>query len=518
MAGHSGNGWVWLAMVTIQLLPPARVNNQVARPQSLWLLLRLCVAADAPVGEDWLLADELRDAHPQASHLRMLISRAFADFEAWGVQVGWGLDRSREPSWLTRAKRNRGPFWLAPGERARIRIDIGERPARPEEIRLWLGMAAPARASKKRPTTAAAAGPDYWFRYAKARRDMLDGQLIVDAEHGALAGFRLAARHTDDRRLQALALLQQAMVWRRAGNADAAMQVLDELTRLRRPQGGAEIGWLGAMAEVVRAWCAYAERNLPEAERLLQAARVDPRWRAHFQYHPRVQTEQANLQALIHRARALDSKRPNTQRGQDALQAIQQYRSALGLAHEAELFDAAASAASNLGWTLWLFQHSGIHVPDHEDDLPLRWIALATWLAETHGNALSAWNQIYLLRMVRSGGPTANSPALEAFRAWPVLSPTAYRQQVAPIILPKRGSRWLDVARAMQAEIDSGTRQVDALQRANVLLELAWYEAYEGDGSASARAVARLRQRLRELTEPDRAFFRTALGYLPARN
>lgn len=505
-------------MLTIQLLPPARVNDQVARPQSLWLLLRLCLAADAPTGEDWLLADELRDAHPQASHLRMLISRAFADFAMWGISVGWGLDRSREPSWLARAKRNRGPFWLAPGARAQIHINIGDRPARPEEIRLWLGMAAPTRSSKKRQNNAAATGSDYWFRYAKARRDMLDGQLIVDAEHGALAGFRLAAKQTEDRRLQALALLQQAMVWRRAGNADAAMQVLDELTRLRRPKGGAEIGWLGAMAEVVRAWCAYAERNLPEAERLLQAARVDPRWRAHFQYQPRVQTEQANLQALIHRARALDSRRPVTQRTQDAAQAIQQYRSALSLAHEAELFDAAASAASNLGWTLWLFEHSGINVPDSEGEVPLRWIALATWLAETHGNALSAWNQIYLLRMVRAGGPNVESPTLEAFRAWPVLSPAAYRQQAAPISLPKRPSRWLDVVRAMQAEIDTGTRQIDALQRANVLLELAWYEAYEGDTSASTRAVARLRQRLRELTEPDRAFFRAALGRLPGRS
>ncbi|AVP97846.1 hypothetical protein C7S18_11855 [Ahniella affigens] len=504
-------------MLTIQLLPPARVNDQIARPQSLWLLLRLCLAADAPTGEDWLLADELRDAHPQASHLRMLISRAFSDFANWGVQVGWGLDRSREPSWLARAKRNRGPFWLAPGERNRIRINIGERPARPEEVRLWLGMAAPARSKKSRQSILAATGPDYWFRYAKARRDMLDGQLIVDAEHGALAGFRMAAKQTSDRRMQALALLQQAMVWRRAGNADAAMQVLDELTRLRRPQSGAEIGWLGAMAEVVRAWCAYAERNLAEAERLLQAARVDPRWRAHFQYHPRVQTEQANLQALIHRARALDANRPGPQRMQDAAQAIQHYRSALSLAHEAELFDGAASAASNLGWTLWLFQHSDISVPDTEDDMPLRWIALASWLAETHGNALSAWNQIYLLRMVRAGGPSAEGPDMPGFRAWPVLSPAAYRQQVAPIAIPKQPSRWLDVVRAMQAEIDRGSRQIDALQRANVLLELAWYEAYEGEPSASTRAVARLRQRLRELTEPDRAFFRAALGRLPAR-
>lgn len=505
-------------MVTVQLLPPAQVNQQIARPQSLWLLLRLCLAADAPAGEDWLLADELREAHPQASHLRMLISRAFADFAAWGVQVGWGLDRSREPQWLTPARRNRGPFWLAPGERSRIRIRIGERPARAEELRLWLGLADAPRELRKRPATLPATPPEYWFRYAKARRDMLDGQLIVDADHGALAGFRAAVRNTDERRLQALALLQQAMVWRRAGNADAAMQVLDDLNKLRRPQGGAEIGWIGAMAEVVRAWCAYAERNLPEAERLLQAARVDPRWRAHFQYHPRVQTEQANLQALIQRARALDSSRPPTQRALDAGQAIQHYRTALSLAHEAELFDAAASAASNLGWTLWLFQHSGLQVPGAEDDLPLRWIALATWLADTHGNALSAWNQIYLLRMVRAGGPTEASPALATFRQWPLLSPAQYRQLVSPLVLPKRPSRWLDVARALQSEIDAGARQVDALQRANVLLELAWYEAYEGDTAASSKAVARLRQRLRELTEPDRAFFRTALGCLPARN
>ena len=67
----------------------------------------------------------------------------------------------------------------------------------------------------------------------------------------------------------------------------------------------------------------------------------------------------------------------------------------------------------------------------------------------------------------------------------------------------------------MQADIDAGRVQLDALQRANVLLEVAWYEAHDGDAQRSAEAAARLRRRLRELTPADRMFFRDALRRLP---
>ena len=71
------------------------------------------------------------------------------------------------------------------------------------------------------------------------------------------------------------------------------------------------------------------------------------------------------------------------------------------------------------------------------------------------------------------------------------------------------------MAHALQTELDAGQMQVDALQRANLLLEIAWYEAHQGDLARSADAALRLRKRLRESMPADRVFFREALRALP---
>ena len=75
-------------------------------------------------------------------------------------------------------------------------------------------------------------------------------------------------------------------------------------------------------------------------------------------------------------------------------------------ANEAELFDAAASTASNLGWSLWLFQRCGLDVPG-EDGEPLRWIGLAAWLSGRHGVGGGGWNTIYLLDVYKRQMPTS---------------------------------------------------------------------------------------------------------------
>ena len=96
-----------------------------------------------------------------------------------------------------------------------------------------------------------------------------------------------------------------------------------------------------------------------------------------------------------------------------------------------------------------------------------------------------------------------------------MLSPEAFRALIAPMTLHVEWPSWRELAATMQADVDAGRVQVDALQRANVLLEVAWYEAYDGDPARAADAVARLRRRLRELTPADRLFFRDALRRLP---
>lgn len=500
-----------LERIEIKLETPARVLGKPVRQQSLWILLRLWLAAQA--GEGWLRETELREQFANARNLRMVISRAYADFARWGLRVGWGKDRSRAPELLSLAGRNRGPYWLAEGEAGRLVITLQGKPAETDAIVGWLGCTGP-QSDAVVTSDASRASPAYWHAWAGARRDMQDGRLILDREHGALAGYRRAQSLAPDSWLQALALLQQAMVWRRAGNADAARAVLAELDRHWHDEQAPEHAWLGAMAAIVRAWCAYAGRDPQAARQILRQATEDPRWVGLFQYHPRVRCEHANLQALIHRAQALDESNERDVRIGAGRTALRFYRQALALANEAELFDAAASTASNLGWSLWLFERCGLEVPA-DDGHPLNWIALAAWLSERHGAGGGFWNTIYLLRMVRGGGPETPHPRIEAFKQWPVIEPSKFREMTAPIVLASEWTSWRALATGLLADVDVGRVQVDALQRANLLFEVAWYEAYDGDAQRSNEAIARLRRRLRELTPADRTFFRESLRKLP---
>ena len=502
--------------IEIELGTSPKVAGGPVRQQSLWILLRLWLAAQ--MGEGWVRESQLREQFSNARNLRMVISRAFSDFSRWGLQVGWGKDRARSPELLSLSGRNRGPFWLADHEAARIVVTLHGEPAGTDTVSAWLGRPSlqPVGGAA---ADASAASPAYWHAWAGARRDMLDGRLILDREHGALAGYRRAQSLAPDPWLQALALLQQAMVWRRAGNADAARAVLAELDRHWHDEQAPEHAWLGAMAAIVRAWCAYAGRDPQAAKQILLQATADPRWIGLFQYHPRVRSEHANLQALIHRAMALDEHSEPGERTAAARTALRYYRQALALANEAEMFDAAASTASNLGWSLWLFQRCGLDVPNDASDAaasnPLSWIALAAWLNERHAVGGGFWNTIYLLRMVRGGGPDTPHPRVEAFRRWPVISPAQFRAQVAPIALSAEWTSWRALAVGLLADVDAGRIQVDALQRANLLFEVAWYEAHDGDSPRSQEALLRLRRRLRELAPADRIFFREAMRKLP---
>jgi hypothetical protein len=511
-------------MIVIELSAPARLQNKPVRQQSLWFLLKLWLSSQSGDGSGWLRAAELREQFSSTRHIRMLVSRAFIDFAHWGLRVGWGKDRSKPCEMLAISGRNRGPFWLLAGEAEKIQLRLNGNPAGLQDVSRWLGPTLPSALENDVPIHAAS--PAYWQAWTSARRDMLDGQLIVDGEHGALAGFRRAHQLASDPWLQALALLQQAMVWRRAGNADAARTSLAELERYWHDARAPEQAWLGAMAAIVRAWCAYANRDNALAQQLLRQALADTRWLGLFQHHPRIRCEYANLQALIQRAFALDEKQTQTQREAAADRALQHYQQALAQANEADLFDAAASAASNLGWSLWLFERARVPLQNYIEHPPLAWLELAHHIAARHSLQGGCWNSIYLLRIVRAGGPTERHPNLTVFRRWPVQSPKQLEWSFAEpgaqtrhaslkaSLLPNEKT-WLALVKQIQADVDHGKIQVDALQRANLLLEVAWYEAHQGDLARSAIASQRLKRRLRELTSADRVFFREALRTLP---
>ncbi|MCB1626451.1 MAG: hypothetical protein KDI51_03855 [Xanthomonadales bacterium] len=502
-------------MLAIELQSPSRVAGEVAAPQSLWFLLRLWLAAQPSTHghAGWLRAEQLREQFPAARHPRMIVSRAFADLERWGVRAGWGTDRSRPLPLLRRQGRSRGPFWLAPGQAEQLQITLHGQAVDVRIVAQWLDCADDAERSVS--PGSAAAVPAYWSAWSAARRDLLDGRLIIDGRRGALAGYRRAQAIAVDDYQEGLALLQQAIVWRRAGDADAAQGVLEQIDRRWRDSEAPAQAWLGAMSAIVRAWCAYARRELPAARRILAQARRESRWAALFQAHPRVVGEHANLLALIERSEALDEQRSQAERDRAATAAIAHYQQALASANEAESFDAAAAAASNLGWTLWLLRRCGLRAPALRSGSPLQWIGLSAAMAESHRIAAGVWNTIYLLRVVRDGGGMQERPAWAEFRRWPVLSPEEFAAAIAPVRWDGLPAQWCALAQRECERVERGELQVDALQRANLLLELAWYEAHQGNADAAAVSAQRLRRRLRELAPSDRSFFRQALRRLP---
>jgi hypothetical protein len=496
-------------MPRIDLDRPARVDGAAAPAQSLWLLLALWRRAQGP-GPTLDVAT--LDRHlPPARHARMRISRAFADFARWGVRVGWGVDRSVPFALLPLAERSRGPFWLAAGEARRLRVFIDGKTAAPADVDRWL------RWSDDAPSPSGVASPGrglaYWNAWVEACDASHARQWIVDGRHGALAALRRAEAQAATPSASAFVHLQQAMTWRRAGNADAARRVLDAIPArvLSNPAHGD--AWLGAMAAIVRAWGAYTDRDLAGARRLLHRAYREPAWQPVFEHHPRVRAEHANLLALLERADALDESRDGATRTGSARAALAHYREAFTVASEAELGEAAASAASNLGWSLWLFRRTGLVLDDAESPWP--WLALGARQVESSAVPGGQWGTLYVLRMVRDGGPAEALASRAALRAWPVLAPSELASACAPVASPWSGHSWLPRVRSEVAAIDAGRVQVDPRLRANLLLELAWYEAREGDLRQAAAAAARLRHRLRELAPRDRPFFRQALKRLP---
>ena len=95
------------ALLSIELTSPQSVNGRRAAFQSLWLLVRMQHAHNGGTGDAGVvrLAD-LRGEVSDASTLRMVVSRAFRDFKAWDIDVGWGEDTQREPRFLNAERRS----------------------------------------------------------------------------------------------------------------------------------------------------------------------------------------------------------------------------------------------------------------------------------------------------------------------------------------------------------------------------------------------------------------------------
>lgn len=517
------------AVLSIELTSPQSVDGRRAAFQSLWLLVRMQHAHGTAAGVVRLA--DLRGEVSDASTLRMVVSRAFRDFKAWQLEVGWGEDTQREPRFLNAERRSQGPFWLPAAEARRLRVLVEGRAATPAEVASFLGL---------RSRNAQAAGsppPDavhlqdaaFWKQLVASQQAARQGRLMAPVaggnNHGsALESIRLAGTLAASDFQRALVTLNEAMLWRRLGDNEQARRRLQALKKQRLAHHVAGNDYLGAMECIVSAWCAYTARDLPLAQSLLAGMAEDAARGLVLRHHPDVRFEWCNLWALVCRSRALglaaDDKPAAAALAEESLR---RFGEALAAAFESHSFDAAQHVAANMGMAAWLFDRVGL------SDLPalahdghadttrraVQWIAFSEWLCgHTDGQGRSAWNAIYLMRIARghckpdeSGG----QPTLAQFRAQKPLDPAAVSRLAGPLAdafdATNWPARWVLVAQARLADHQAGRRRYPGLQHCSLLFEHAWYAAHAGDLKAAETSLGLLREALPALVASDRAYF-----------
>lgn len=516
------------ALLSIELTSPQSVNGRRAAFQSLWLLVRMQHAHAHGGGSVVRLAD-LRGEVSDASTLRMVVSRAFRDFKAWGLEVGWGEDLQREPRFLNAERRSQGPFWLPAAEAKRLRLLVEDRPATAAEVASFLGLRA------RKPQAAGAMTPPdavhlqdaaFWKQLVASQQAARQGRLMspVAGSNGtgsALEAIRLAGTLAASDFQRALVTLNEAMLWRRLGDNEQARRRLQALKKQRLAHHVAGNDYLGAMECIVSAWCAYTARDLPLAQSLLGGMAEDPARALVLRHHPDVRFEWCNLWALACRSRALAlaaDDRPAA--AALAEESLQRFGEALAAAFESHSFDAAQHVAANMGMAAWLFDRVGLSdLPALAHDGPadttrraVQWIAFSEWLCgHTDGQGRSAWNAIYLMRIARGHCKPDKQPTLAQFRAQKPLDPAAVSKLAGPLAdafdAANWPARWVDVAQARLADHQAGRRRYPGLQQGSLLFEHAWYAAHAGDLKAAERSLDLLREVLPQLVPSDRAYF-----------
>lgn len=516
----------------IELTSPQSVNGQRAAFQSLWLLARMKHAHDAEGGLVRLA--DLRGEVSDASTLRMVVSRAFRDFKAWNIEVGWGEDMLREPRFLNAERRSQGPFWLPAAEAKRVRMLVDGRTATAGEVASFLGLrsrraSATAPGSSTPPDAVHLQDAAFWKQLVASQQAARQGRLMAPVAGGSAAGspasalesIRIAGTLAATDFQRALVTLYEAMLWRRLGDNEQARRRLQALKKQRLAHHVAGNDYLGAMECIVSAWCAYTARDLPLAQSLLAGMADHAARGLVLRHHPDVRFEWCNLWALVCRSRALALAADNRPAAAAlAEESLQRFGEALAAAFESHSFDAAQHVAANMGMAAWLFDRVGLSdLPalahdGHADTMrrAVQWIAFSEWLCgHADGQGRSAWNAIYLMRIARGHCRPEKQPTLVQFRAQKPLDPAAISKLAGPLAdafdAEHWPARWVDVAQARLADHQAGRRRYPGLQHCSLLFEHAWYAAHAGDLKPAEQSLETLRDALPQLVPSDRAYF-----------
>lgn len=514
--------------IQIDLTPPYRVGTETARYQSVWLLARIWLAQrrDGAV----LPATVVRARFAEAADMRMVISRAFADFARWGIAAGWGADSTADPTLLNRARRSRGPFWLPEKSARQLRFTIAGRAANVAGVARWLGTQVNARHEGMLPDDA---GLQYvmrdmafWRQLTQAMRMAQDG-FAGGGDTSVAESFREAQRCAADDFQHALSLLKESLAWRRSDRLDRCRVALRRFDRIAGSMRDT-LPTFAAMAHVVRAWERYARGDIEAALATLAQLDAQADLRPVVQFNPRVRFEALNLEALLRKSEALRPVlAPDTGRARAAARSLQAFAGALQSAYEADSVDAAQHAAANIGWSLWLFWQHGLVdatrtlAAGEIQRQAMRWLGLSEWICDRFGvGGGSAWNTIFLLRIARGECVSTQDETLATFRALRPLTVGAAIDALRPFHAPfapaKGFTRWSSVAAFALEEHDAGHVRYNALQLANLLLESAWYLTHEQGASHTAcHAMDRLAALLPKLRAEERGFFAANIGMFP---
>jgi len=509
----------------IDLDHPLLVDGQKARFQSVWLLLRIWHAQREVEGP--VPGSAVQARYPGNANLRMLVSRAFRDFTAWGIEVGWGNAVDVPVALLNPARRSQGPFWMTKAQADGLSFRLKGKPADRDLVAGFLGLNEQAVAHAD-PLQYVTQDGTYWNHLTQAMRLALDGMAMTAGVSGA-ASFRAAERSALDDFQRALAILKESLAWRRHGNVRRSEEALARLAKiLQSPAVGTSLPTLSAMASVARAWNCYARGDVRQSHAGLDRLASDQHLGPVIRYNPRVRFEYLNLRALLHKDGALEDENTDLAwKMNQAEKAISSLSEALQAAYEADSVEAAQDVAANIGWTLWLCWRQRLlaafngHEVRTMQGLSLRWIGLSEWICDRFGvGGGSAWNTVFVLRIAR-GNCDDRSGDLKRFQAQTPLPVGEMLEAAKPFHAAfsraKGYEDWSAVAAFTLEEHDAGRVSYGALQLANLLFEFVWFSANQRGLSREAfTAVERLGLVVRGLPWGQRRFFREILKTLPA--
>jgi hypothetical protein len=513
--------------LNIELTPAPEINGKPVRYQSLWLLLRVYYAGHTDHPD--LPAYEIRSRFPGKTNGRMIISRAFEDFRDWGIDVGWGWDRTIPTRLLDTRNRSRGPFWLDKKSTRRIKITTGGKKAGLDALAGFLGINKP---GQQPPSPLAYAMQDvgYWNNLTQAMRLAKDGFAGTNAS-GVAEHFQMARLAAHDHFQSALSILKESLALRKQGQIQRSWEALDSLSSFLADDTEDDhesMAAFAAMAGIARAWNLYMTEGTRAAHVEINRLHADGRSRLVVRYNPRVRFEYLNLKALIFRAIALEvDDAPMAERRHAAGQSIAHFSRALRAAYEADSIEAAQDVAANIGLSLWLlWKNALLDAPSGTAETTvqmqsLRWICLSEWICDRFGvGGGSVWNTVFLLRIVRGACSAGPSPTLTQLRRLPPLSVAQVVAGTKPFhtafSAAKGYTDWSSVIGFTLEEHDSGQARYETLQLANLLLEAIWFYTFEkGLSQPAITATERLAVLLQDLSAPKRRFFKESIRTLP---